>query len=320
MRLDIERIKTATARIDPIFKNTPQYVCPVLSDELDCNAVLKIETLNPIRCFKGRGIETVIDRLSSQDIPRSVVCASAGNLGQALAYSGRKRGFAVTVTASSMANPYKIERMKALGANVLLVEGQIEEALQAALVHSEATGAFLVEDSKNLDTCEGAATIGLELANFPGGLDTVLVALGAGAMATGVGFAIKKLNPKTEVICIQPEKAPAMALSYRAGRPVDPGAPDTIADGVAGRYCIPQVLDDLLAVADDVVLVSEDSIIRGMQLLFECSGLVVEPSAALGVAAILENRARFAGRRVASIVCGGNVATPDFKKWVVQNA
>ena len=166
-RLSIDRIEAATQSIDPVFQNSPQYVCPVLSSTLGCRVVLKVETLNPVRCFKGRGTETVLSRLESSDNPKSVVCASAGNLGQALAYSGRNRGFDVTVTASAAANALKIERMKALGANVKLVDGHIEEALAVALVHSEKTGAFVVEDSKNLDTCEGAGTIGLELAKLP---------------------------------------------------------------------------------------------------------------------------------------------------------
>ena len=94
---------------------------------------------------------------------------------------------------------------------------------------------------------------------------------------------------------------------------------DTIADGVAGRYPIPEVLDDLLEVVDDVVLVDEDLIKRGMRLLFECAGLVVEPSAALGVAVILGNPERFAGLSVATVICGSNVAPSDFRAWAMDS-
>jgi threonine dehydratase len=142
----------------------------------------------------------------------------------------------VTVTASSAASPLKIEKMRALGANVILVEGEIEAALQEALTYANDAGAFLVEDSKNLDTCEGAATIGLKLSDLADALDMVLVSLGAGAMATGVGYALKCRRSEVKVICVQPHNAPAMTLSYRAGRVVEVGAPNTIADGVAGRY------------------------------------------------------------------------------------
>lgn len=316
MRLDIERIEAAVGKIDPVFLNSPQYVCESLSHALDCRIVLKVETVNPIRCFKGRGVETVLSDLLSAKGPQKVVCASAGNLGQALAYSGRRRGCPVTVVASSKASPAKIERMRALGAEVILVEGAIEEALAAALDISARTGAFLIEDSKNIGTCEGAGTIGLELAAAFPTLDAVLVSLGAGAMATGVGHAMRRRVPAIEVLTVQPEQAPGMTLSFRAGHAVDAGPPDTIADGVAGRYVLPEVLDDLREAATDALLVSEDSIRDGMRLLYRCSGLIVEPAAALGVAAILENRDRFRGMTVATILCGGNIAAADFEALV----
>jgi threonine dehydratase len=109
-----------------------------------------------------------------------------------------------------------------------------------------------------------------------------------------------------------------MTLSFRAGHVVDAGPTDTIADGVAGRYVLPEVLDDLRDVATDAFLVSEESIRDGMRLLYRCSGLIVEPAAALGIAVILENRDRFRGMTVATILCGGNISTTDFEAWVVR--
>ena len=105
-----------------------------------------------------------------------------------------------------------------------------------------------------------------------------------------------------------------MTLSYRAGKVVTTDSTDTIADGVAGRFPISEVLGDLLKLADDALLVEEESIVEGMRLLYQHAGLVVEPSAALGIAAILENRERFAGRRVASILCGANISTERFEE------
>lgn len=320
VRLSIDRIEAAVSHIDRVFLDTPQYICPGLSKALGCHILLKVETLNPIRCFKGRGTETVLSRLDSSAVLKSVVCASAGNLGQALAFSGKKRGFSVTVTASAAANPLKLERMKALGADVILVDGEIEAALGAAIDHSRETGAFLVEDSKNLDTCEGAGTIGLELSNLPFALDAVLISLGAGAMATGVGYAAKHRCPGTKLVCVQPQNAPALTRSFLAGRVVESGPPKTIADGVAGRYTIPEVLDDMLDIVDDAVLVSEESIIEAMRLLYEQSGSIVEPAAALGVASILESPERFRGQRVATVLCGSNVSPQDFENWALRQA
>lgn len=216
MRLDLDRILLARTQIDPVFLDTPQYECEPLGDALGCHLILKVETLNPVRCFKGRGTETVLTRLQEQG--SAVVCASAGNLGQALAYGGRLRGMNVTVVASSAANPL--------------------------------------------------------------------------------------------------ENAPAMTLALRAGRAIEVGVPDTIADGVAGRSVIPEVLEDLTAVTDDAILVTEAGIVEAMRLLYLHAGLVVEPAAALGVAAILEGRGRFDGRTVATILCGSNVTPSDFDRWI----
>jgi threonine dehydratase len=315
-RLNLNRIRAAIAKIAPVFRNTPQYACPALGEALDCELIVKLETANPVRCFKGRGTETVMARLADDPGSRPAVCASVGNLGLALAWSGRSRGIAVTVTAGANASPLKLERIRALGATVRIVDGDFEDARGLAGRMAENEGAFLVEDSENLDTCEGAGTIGLELIEGVAPVDAVLVALGGGAMATGVGHVFKCLAPEVEIVCVQPGGAPAMALSWRAKSVVETDRIDTIADGVAGRRPIPAVLGDLLVVADHVPLVEERSIIAGMRMLYRHAGLVVEPSAALGVAAMLEDRARYRGKRVVTIICGGNVAPADFERWV----
>lgn len=314
-RLDTARIRAAREVIDPVFLDTPLYQCEALEPELGCTVSLKLETANPVRSFKGRGTEVVASRLAESG-ERAVVCASAGNLGQALAWSGRDRGLDVTVVASRFATVAKLDRIRALGAKLELVDGDHELARERAAAIARHDGIRLVEDSLDLETCEGAATIGLELVDSAAAFDTVLVALGGGAMATGVGHVIKACRPEAEVICVQPLGAPALTLSWRQRRVVTTDSTDTIADGVAGRYPIPEVLNDLLLVADDAVLVKEASIIAGMRLLLDHAGLVVEPSAALGIAAILEDRDRFAGRHVVTIVCGSNVDLDAYQRWM----
>ena len=336
--------------IDPVFLDTPMYPCDALGRALGCTVSIKLETANPVRSFKGRGTELVASMLAGQG-RTDVVCASAGNLGQALAWSAGRRGIHVTVVASRWAPVAKLDRIRALGAALELVDGDFEVARERAATMAERDGVRLVEDSRDLETCEGAATIGLELAAGAAQagaaqagaaqagaaqagaaqagaaqagaaqagaaqFDTVLIALGGGAMATGVGHVLKTHAPAAEVICVQPSGAPAMTLSWRARRVVTTDSADTIADGVAGRYPIPAVLDDLLVVADDAVLVQEASIVAGLRLLLEHAGLVVEPSAALGVAAVLEDRERFAGRHVVVIICGSNVDLDAYRRWI----
>jgi threonine dehydratase len=319
VRLGLDRVRAAVGEIDPAFLDTPALPCAPLGRALGCSVTLKVETLNPVRSFKGRGTETVTAAAREQGAAR-VVCASAGNLGQALAYSGSRRGLEVTVVAARTANSLKLRQIAAFGADVRLEGEDIEDARLLAREIAEAGRAYLVEDSLDLATCEGAATIGLELVRDDPGLDVVLVAVGGGAMASGVGYAVRSLAEHVDVIGIQPVGAPAMALSWRQGTVVETDRIETIADGVAGRCPIPEVLDDLLVVLDDVMLVREDSIKIGMRMLYEHAGLVVEPSAALGIAAILEQPERFTGRRVTTILCGSNVGPADFARWVLEPA
>jgi threonine dehydratase len=319
-RLDIARIEAARRVINPLFLDTPLYRCEALEPDLGCAVSIKLETANPVRSFKARGTEVVASLLSDSGA-RAVVCASAGNLGQALAWSGRGRGLDVTVVASRFAPAAKLDRIRALGATLELVDGDFDVARERAAAVARYHGVRLVEDSLDIETCEGAATIGLELTgqalvNTGPSFDAVLIALGGGALATGVGHVVKARAPEVEVICVQPLGAPAMTRSWRERRVVTTDSTSTIADGVAGRRPIPAVLNDLLLVADDAVLVQEASIIAGMRMLLDHAGLVVEPSAALGIAAILEDRDRFAGRHVVTIVCGSNVDVDAYRRWV----
>lgn len=315
-RLDLDRIRQARREISPVFRDTPQFRAPTLGALLDCELVIKLETANPIGCFKGRGTEVAMSRLARSSGPKAAVCASAGNLGQALAHSGRARGIAVTVIAGKGANAAKIERVRRLGGMVELVEGDIENARERAREIAARGEAFLVEDSENLDTCEGAGTIGLELVEGLDRIDTVLLAVGGGALATGVGHIFKTLSPATDIVCVQPKGAPALAMSWRARSVVTTESTNTIADGVAGRFPIAAVLDDLIAVADHVPLVEEASIIEGMRMLYRHAALVTEPSAALGIAAMLEDPERYRGKRVAAVICGSNILPDTFSAWM----
>lgn len=336
-RLDLDRIRAAREVIDPVFLDSPLYRCEALEPLLGCAINIKLETANPVRSFKGRGTEVVATQLAGSD-SRAVVCASAGNLGQALAWSSRDRDLDVTVVASRFATASKLDRIRALGAKLELVDGDHELARERAAAIAQYDGIRLLEDSLDLETCEGAATIGLELVPHieqpqidqprtgqprtgqpriePADRPAVLIALGGGALATGVGYVLKTLAPEVEVICVQPLGAPALTHSWHQRRVVTTETTNTIADGVAGRIPIPEVLDDLLVVADDAVLVQESSIVTGLRMLLDHAGLVVEPSAALGIAAILEDRDRFAGRQVYTIVCGSNVDLDKYRRWV----
>ncbi len=316
-RLGIERIVHARAMIDPVFLASPQVSFGPLSDEIGCHLILKLETLNPIRCFKGRGADFLLAEAAATGERRPIVCASAGNFGQAMAYSGARRGFDIIVYAAEGASPFKVERMRQLGAEVRLFGSDFDAAKAEARRVAAETGARMVEDSKDVETAEGAGTIGLEMleqADSP--LDAVIVPLGNGAMINGIATAIKAGSPETEVIAVQAEGAPAMIESWRTGTAVETATIDTIADGIAVRVPVQEALDDMQGLVDEGMLVSDAEIIAAMKQIHRHAGLVAEPSGAIGVAAAARMRDRLAGKRVATVICGSNLAEQQIRTWL----
>jgi len=312
-RLSLERIERAARTIDPVFLHTPQFLCESLGAELGVRLALKIETLNPVRSFKGRGADFFVSELTSKG---DLVCASAGNFGQAMAYACRRAGVKLTVFASPGANALKLERMRLLGADVVLHGRDFDEAKVEAKRVAAQRGARFVEDSFDIETVEGAATMGLEWMEFPEPLDALLVALGNGAMFNGVARVVKAHSPKTRMIAAQAAGASAMVDSWRAGRLIVHEQCHTIADGIAVRVPIPVALEDMRGLVDDTILVGEQSIIDAMRLLHRHLGIVAEPSGAVGVAALLEHPEKFRGQLVGAIVCGGNLTAEQVREWL----
>ena len=300
--------------IDPVFCGSPQFLSEPLSAALGVELVVKVETLNPIRSFKGRGADYFM-RCHIDTGGGPIVCASAGNFGQGMAYAARRHGVALTVFAARTANPLKLERMRVLGAEVRLEGADFDDAKVAARVFAGQHQVRFVEDSRDLEPTVGAGTIGLELTRDAPSLDAILIPLGNGALLAGVGCWIKHVRPATRVIGVCAKGAPAMEESWRTGRTVTHEHAATIADGIAVRMPVAQALLDIRPVTDDIVLVEEHQIIDAMRLIHEHLGAVVEPSGAVGVAAILAHD-RLRHGRVATILCGGNLTPQQMSDWL----
>jgi len=245
--ISIDRIREATGVIDPVFLRSPQYVWEPLSDQLGVTTVLKVESINPIRSFKGRGTDFLLHRLAGDRT--GIVCASAGNFGQGMAYACRKRGRPLTVFAARGANRMKVDRMRALGARVELQGDDFDEAKDAAKRHAAENGELYVEDGRLGAIAEGAGTIAVELMQDSAPLDAVFVPLGNGSLVNGIGTWLKQVSPTTRVIAVCADTAPSMALSWRAHRPVV--APSSsIADGIAVRVPVPEAVDIMASTVD----------------------------------------------------------------------
>lgn len=317
LRLSLARIEEASRLIDPVLRCSPQFSSDALNEQLGFELVCKVETLNPIRSFKGRGADYFLHQLGEHR--QRLVCASAGNFGQALAYVGRKRGIQTTVFAAETANRLKVDRMRKLGAEVLLCGADFDEAKAAAREFSEREGLLFVEDGREVAIAEGAGTIGLELSRWPKPFDSVLVPLGNGALLAGIGRWIKAVSPQTRVIGVCAEGAPAMERSWRLGQKVATNKADTIADGLAVRVPVDEALDDLRLVVDDILLVDDQTILRAMRMLFRELGVIIEPAGAAGVAAALAHRAKFGGQLAATVLCGGNLTEEQVQRWLMSS-
>lgn len=308
-----ENIKRAARTIDRVFLDTPLLGRTSLDRALGIELLLKVECLNPIRSFKGRGTDLLVAGLGTRT---ALVCASAGNFGQGLALAGRKHGLSVTVFAALNASPLKVEAMRRLGADVRLVGADFDAAKVAGLAHARTQGALFVEDGAEPAIAEGAGTIALELTGSGVALDAVLIPLGNGALATGMGAWLKSAAPRTRVVGVVAAGAPAMQRSFEAGRVIATPSVATIADGIAVREPVPYAVDSMRATVDAVVAVDDAAIVRALRLVHEHVGLVVEPAGAVGVAALLADPGSWRGQRVATVLCGSNVTLEQMGRWL----
>jgi len=311
-RLSVERIAKAITAIDPEFRDSPQFEPASIGQLFGCRLVVKIETLNPIRSFKARGAQFLIEQLSGRP---HLVCVTAGNFGQGMACAARKHNLSITVFTNIDANPLKIERMRALGADVRTVGADLDEAHDAAKRFAAETGAMMIEDGRDVAIAEGAGTIGLELLRWREPFDAVLVPVGDGALIGGIGCWIKAHRPTTRIIGVCPARSPAMERSWR-NRAVTKASSATIADGLSVQTPFAEAVTDLVALVDDMLLVEDALMIEAMRLAHRDLGLVLEPSGAAGLAALLTHRERFQGQLVATVLTGGNLTTEQMRQWL----
>jgi threonine dehydratase len=301
MDLDIERIERAARTIDPVFRDTPQFVDEQLCAALGRQVLVKVETLNPLHSFKGRGAEFFVERLE----PGSrVICASSGNFGQAMAYACRSRSIPVEVFVPADVNPVKAARMRSLGAQVTVVGGQGDAVGDAARARTlDRTDARFVVDGYEPAIAEGAGTIGVELLRS-GPFDAVVVPVGDGALINGIACWVKAHAPASRIIGVCAEGAPSMVHSWRAGRPVSTDRPDTIAEGISIHSPVAESVQRMRALVDDMVTVPDTALLEMMRVAADTLGVLLEPSGAAGLAAIAIHD--LPGERLATVLTGSN--------------
>lgn len=308
-RLSLTRIRQAAEVIDPLFINSPLIKAKHFSKLIESNIWLKDETKNPIGCFKGRGAENFFQMTDGMNKNYAIVCASAGNWGLALAWSCHKRNHPLFVFVPENANHKKIEKIKALGAKVIEFGSDFDSAKQKAKKFSRENNYRFLEDGKEIAISEGAGSIAVELLSHGKYFDRIYVPLGNGALITGVGRWIKASSPMTKVIGVVPKGANSMYLSWKQSNVVKCNTVNTIADGLAVRIPIPEAINDMEEIVDEIILVTDEQIKTAMELAEQKESIVLEPSGAAGLAGLLVDRkTKVIEGEIAVLLTGANRA------------
>jgi threonine dehydratase len=301
----VEEIERAARGLDPVFGGSTLLRGTALDGETGTRLALKVETLNPIRSFKGRGALTWMREAGAG--AAGVVCASAGNFGQGLAYAARGAGIPCHVFVGRTANPAKVDAMRALGARVEVGGEDYDAAIATAAAFAEEAGLRFVQDGRDPWIAAGAGTMARELTEAGVVPDVAVVPVGNSALILGVAAWLRHVDPGLRVVGVCADGAPAPALSWRERRPVASERVDTLADGIGIREPFAESVAGMLELVDDMVLVSEAQLRAAVRRLAETTGLLVEAAGAAGVAALLADPGAFRDASVFTPLCGANL-------------
>ncbi|ROR72214.1 threonine ammonia-lyase [Bogoriella caseilytica] len=296
----------AAQQIDGVVHQTPMVRSPHLSEIAGVPVLLKAENLQTTGSFKLRGAFTRLSRLSDEEKQQGVVAASAGNHAQGVAFSAQRLGIPARIVMPEDAALPKVEATRRYGAEVVLSGPDVAAALTVAMADAERSGRTFIHPYDHEDVVAGQGTLGLEILDQVPDVGTILVPTGGGGLLAGVAAAVHSVRPEVAVVGVQAESAAAWPESLAVGHPVQLERLQTMADGIAvalpGEVPFGLIRDHVASVDT----VSEELISHAMLLLAERAKLVVEPSGAAGVAALLEEPGIFEGPVVA-ILSGGNV-------------
>ena len=305
-------IYRARQRIAGVATRTPVVHSPLLTERAGASVFLKAESLQRTGSFKIRGATNKMLGLTAEEKARGVITVSSGNHGRAVAYVAHQLGIAAIVCMSTRVPSNKLDAIKRFGAEVVVHGDSYEEAEIHALSLQEERGLTLVDPFDDPLVIAGQGTVGLELLEDLPEIDTAIVPLSGGGLISGIALACKSASPAIRVIGVTMDRAPVMVHSLRAGKPVQMEEEDTIADALVGNIGVNNKYTFRMVqkYVDDTILVSDEEISAAMAFALEQHHLVVEGGGAVGIAALLHQRAARLGHNVAVVVSGGNVSLP----------
>jgi len=306
----IDDIRSAADRIAGGIRRTPMLRSEWLSPLVGFDLFLKREHRQGTGSFKERGARNALMRLDEAQKKKGVIAASAGNHALALASHGKQLGVPVTVVMPIFAPMIKVTNCRGLGADVILHGEHIGECFDHAQTLVQSQGLAYINGYDAPDIIAGAGTIGLEMLEQADDLAALVVPVGGGGLIAGIALAAKSINPDIDIIGVEPINAASFTAAIQAGKPVRADVKPTLADGLA----VPCVGDNAFSLAapliDQVVTVSERDVALAILRLAEMEKAVVEGAGAAGVAAALAGKLdAYKGRRVGTVLCGGNIDT-----------
>ncbi|HEX7402132.1 MAG TPA: pyridoxal-phosphate dependent enzyme [candidate division Zixibacteria bacterium] len=303
---DIETIHQVTLRIDPFIHRTPVLTCKSLDQMIHAELFFKCENFQKVGAFKFRGATNAVLSLSDEEANRGVATHSSGNHAQALALAAKIRGIKAYIVMPKNSSAVKIKAVEGYGGNIILCEPTLqarEDTLDRVVKETDATFIHPYNDYRII---AGQATCAQELLEEVKNLDLVIAPVGGGGLLSGTALAVNYLSPETIVVAAEPEGADDAYRSFTENRLIPQTNPQTIADGLRtslGDKTYPIIRKYV----NRIVTVSEDAIVSSMRIIWERMKIIIEPSAAVPFAALLENKIDIAGKRVGIILSGGNV-------------
>ncbi|MHC4777254.1 MAG: pyridoxal-phosphate dependent enzyme [Planctomycetota bacterium] len=302
----LEDVKRAAERIAPHAHRTPVLTCETFDRRTGAELFFKCENLQKVGAFKFRGACNAVFSLTDEEAAKGVVTHSSGNHAQALSLAAKLRGVPAHIVMPETAPSVKVEAVKGYGGQVRFCKPTLEARESTARAVIEETGSVLVHPYNDPRIIAGQGTAALELLDETGDLDVVMAPVGGGGLICGTLIVCTALSPGADVVAAEPKGADDAYRSWKSGTLIPSVEPDTIADGLLtslGSLTFP-IITDLI---HSIVTVSDEAIGKAMREIFERMKIVVEPSAAVPLAAILAGALDVKGKRVGIILSGGNV-------------
>ncbi len=319
--INLQDIKDAGETIRNLVKRTPLMRSQFLSNFCGGEAYLKLENLQITNSFKIRGALNKMLHLSTEEMKRGVVTASAGNHAQAVAIGAEKLNLSAKIVVPRSTPKVKIDKIRKYDVELILYGDFYDEAEQKAMDLAKKDGLTYISPYNDRLVIAGQGTIGLEILEDLPSVDTVIVPVGGGGLISGISIAVKSVKSSVQIIGVQSEASPVMYESLKAGEIVDVEMRESIADGLFGGIEKGSVTFEIVQTyVNDLLLVKEETIRKAIFLLWDKEKQVVEGAGAAAIAPIIENKGRFMGKTIVAVISGGNIEDKLFRNILASES